>query len=444
VTISYQKALKELSGATNYENLNPKQIPRLSLEPMRHLMDALGHPAQGIPLIHIAGTKGKGSTACLAGALLREAGYRVGVYSSPHLISPCERICINGKSISERDFSRLAYRISEVAQILEDHHSEIKPSWFDRVTAMALLHFEEKKVDVIVLETGLGGRWDSTNICNSSVSVITRLDDDHRELLGGTLESIALEKCGIIREGVPVISLRQHKKMFPVLQRTAEKKKAPLKILTRDFFLSLKEEGMEFSMQGYHLKGLRKKAHGKHQWENAALALMSVVTLSREKNWKLSKQSLHCALKNTEVPGRLQYFGNFLLDGAHNPVSMRALTAFLREKNLWNLDVVFATQLDKNVAEVLDILSPHVGRFFCVSFSSGRALPANELADKAKRFFSSDKIHCPGDLKQALELSISSSKTFPVLLTGSLYLVGDFLRLKQNGKKGSLFASEGI
>ncbi|MGE4159797.1 MAG: folylpolyglutamate synthase/dihydrofolate synthase family protein [Planctomycetota bacterium] len=419
--------MARLSAFTNYEQKMPDNPRAFGLAPMKALLEELRHPGAGIPCIHVAGTNGKGSTTWYCGALVRSTGLKVGVYTSPHLISPCERISINGIPVSPDEFAYSANMACEAAERIAAGGGA-KATWFDIVTATALLHFQGAQVHVMVLETGLGGRLDSTNAVESTVSVITRIGMDHTHELGDTLGAIAMEKAGIIREGVPVMSAAQDDEALRVVEEVCRLRRSELSMLGREIRVSI-EEGLADIDVGTELyTGLTKSMPGSFQWENAALAVAAVSKLAEKIGMKFGEQDVRFALLNTEVPGRSMAWHDLFLDGAHNPMAMRALTEVLDEKDFGRMRVVVGMCSDKDVVGTLQQLRRHVSRVWCTRLPSSRSMEPKALAALAREALPKLEVTPVESLEEALAKARSEGGDDPILVTGSFYLVGEALK----------------
>ncbi len=371
---------------------------KLGLENVRRLLEALGLPDAGARVLHVAGTNGKGSTCAFLDSLCRAGGWRTGLFTSPHLVSFTERIRVDGVPIPEEE---AAVRIRSLRERVAGW--ENPPTFFELTLALALDWFRACGVQIIVLETGMGGRLDATNAVPSAVSVITPVDYDHMQWLGDTLEKIAAEKAGIIKPGVPVISAPQAPEAAAVIAATALEKNAPLTVV-------------EYPLDGWEL-GLS----GPHQRWNAALALAALQAAQLVP----FKAALREALRDARWPGRFQRVGGAVIDGAHNPHGARALVEAWREAfGGAKTTVIFGAVALKNHAAILDILEPLAGRWIFTTVRSPRAVPAAELA--AAR---------PGatvtaDLGEALALvQGAGDAAVPYLVCGSLYLAGEAISL---------------
>ena len=297
------------------------------LENMRALMAKLGNPQERLTMVHVAGTNGKGSCCAMTERVLRAAGYKTGLYTSPYIEVYNERIRLNGEPIAGE---KLAALVESVWPAVEECEKEgVHVTEFELGTALAFCCFEKEKVDVAVIEVGLGGRLDPTNIIRPAVSVITEVGMDHMQLLGDTIEQIALEKAGIMKPGVPVVLGRQEKAARGVLLAAAKGMELPVVELTAENVREQRKQ-IEFdaAFGGERLKGLAVSLCGRHQADNACAALGALLAL-KKKGMKIPTSAVRAGLADVHWPGRLEYFGHVLLDGAHNDPGVRALCGYL-------------------------------------------------------------------------------------------------------------------
>ncbi len=413
--MDYQEAERYVFSLTDYEIL-PRQSLSFDLGRVEHLLFALGNPHLASRTIHIAGTKGKGSVAAMIEAGLKDAGYRAGLYTSPHLSIPRERIRVDGRPIKEEEFARLTERIRQAAERIEGLTT------FEVLTAIAFTYFEEKKVEFQIMEVGLGGRLDATNVVHPEVCIITSISLDHTEVLGNTLACVAYEKAGIIKPGIPVISAPQEKEVEKVIEDTCRQRGAPL-IKSKDK-ISLEYESHDLegqkvlvSMDGTPFE-LTLPLLGEHQLENAALAILALKTL------RVSPMGI----ARISWPGRLQVVKEnplTILDGAHNSDSALKLRLAL-EKYFAGREPIFVLGLsqDKNASEILDALLP--GSFIFTSSPHPRATSPQSLALLAREKGMS--FHVAPDLPSALDFALSCAKPHNLIcITGSLFLISPAL-----------------
>lgn len=388
---------------------NEIKTAKLGLERIRAVLGALGNPQDCFRSIHVAGTNGKGSTCAMIDAGLRAAGTRTGLFTSPHLIEPTERIVIDGMPVTPRQFERAFNAVHEVAG---DPH----PTYFETVTAMGFWLFREMGVETAVVETGLGGRLDATNVLDPILTVITPIDFDHETYLGGTIESIAAEKAGILKQGVPAIFARQRPEALSVLERRASELSVPVKH-ARDFPV----HDLHITARGSEFSGLKCPLAGEHQVENAIAA--ALVLESRGVSPK--------GIENAVWPGRLEQISpnpDIILDGAHNPAGARALASYLQRfyagRKIW---MIFGAMRDKAVDEIAGILFPLSSELILTAPDNARALRPEAVQDIAGRGQIAPGISAALDLVRA-----GVSKDDVIIITGSLFLVGEARALSYN------------
>lgn len=405
---------------------------KFGLETIRTLAGALGNPQQKFPAVHIAGTNGKGSTAAMTDAILRAAGYRTGLYTSPNLISITERFRVDGREIEGADFARLATIVREAGERLVGQGTlAAPPTFFEQVTMIGYLHFAESEVDLAVLEVGLGGRLDATNICQPAITAITPVGFDHQQYLGNTLAEIATEKAGIIKPDIPVIVAPQEAIAGQAIAERAAVLNAPL-ISVSDEFVA--EPSGDFGR--YRLRFGQYDAllalRGRHQATNAMTAIHIAEQLNKA-GWKIGRAAIETGLSNTIWPGRLQLIEapNFpaplLLDGAHNAAGACALRDFLN-KHCRNIPItmIFGAMRDKATSEMAEILFPAARKVILAGINNPRAADPRELAQNLASLH--DGIVCAGSLQEALaEASSCMERNELVVVCGSLYLVGEML-----------------
>lgn len=406
------------------EGLGPSTVA-LGLARMHAALARLQHPEQGLRVLHVAGTNGKGSTCALASAILTASGLRVGLYTSPHLVHVGERLRIDGVPISE---ARLAQRIDEVRalapELLEGPDAL---TYFEALTLLAFWHFSQEAVDVVVLETGLGGRLDATNVCAPAVTVVTPVSIDHTGYLGETLAAIAAEKAGIFKPGVPVILAAQAPEALQVLEARANALGAPVFLEQRDFRLEAAgASDLGFRSGASRIDGLRLSLRGAHQRQNAAVAVQAVQVLLGGGAF-VGAAAVREGLRAARWPGRFEVFKGqptVVLDGAHNPEGAQVLARALedafpgRRRHL-----IFGVLADKDSAGMLAALLPAVDTIRVVAPESGRALSVED-AVRAVATQGREARGCV-DLDQALaEARAAAGPDDVVVIAGSLVLVG--------------------
>ncbi len=372
---------------------------KLGLETMRHLLARLDNPERHLRFIHIAGTNGKGSVAAMCSAVLTAAGLRTGLYTSPHLVSFCERFQINGRPISETDVVRLVEQLKPVAEQVAGHPEFRPPTFFETVTALALQYFREQNVDIVVWETGLGGRLDATNVVTPLVSVITNIGYDHMQYLGNTLAEIAAEKAGIIKPGVPVVTATTDPDALAVIRGRAALLESPVTVVTGD---------CEFTAP----------LLGPHQTVNCATAVAALRAIG------ISDDDIGAGLPKTKWPGRFQIAGHVVLDGAHNADAARQLAATMREYFPGRrVTMILGVLRDKNYDQMCRILAPLAGTIHCVPVNSERTTDPAQLAALCRQANPHAVVTVAGNVGDALAASRTTGDV--MLITGSLFLVGE-------------------
>jgi dihydrofolate synthase/folylpolyglutamate synthase len=426
---------------------------KLGLEPMRDLARALGNPQESLRFIHLAGTNGKGSTAAFCESCLRAAGMRVGLYTSPHLVSVRERIQIDRTLISEDNF---AEGMTIVQGLLEKSGTQ-EPTYFELMTALALWHFAREKVDWVVWETGLGGRLDATNIVTPEVCIITNIGLEHQQYLGQSLAEIAAEKAGIIKPGVPVVSAVAFDDAARIIEWRAKSQKCELISVVRD--LDVADRGIEHGQQRVCIDSqvYQLGLIGLHQTLNAACAVAAMrfarsamlqCDTGRKRlghlpdepdGWGLDYIGL--GLRDTVWPGRFEILSEkplIVLDGAHNPAGMAMLVetwrAFLAARFGWSANdidgrarVVFASVADKDISEMAQLLRPLAREVSLVRLANERTADPARLAES----FTGLPCSCYDSVSAVWQDLLKADPTSAILVTGSLFLVGEMLALRQ-------------
>jgi len=406
---------------------------KFNLENISILAKHLGHPEKKYPCVHIAGTNGKGSTAAFLEAILREAGYRTGLYTSPHLERINERVRVADEEIPDERFAEVFSRTHEVIEkLLADGTLRAHPTFFECVTAMAFLYFAEAGVDFAVFETGLGGRLDSTNIVSPEVSVITRIDFDHENFLGHSLREIAGEKAGIIKAGVPVVIAGQREEAREVLLTKAKQLHSSVVELTSAYrieFLRMEQGCVRATVienQSGKALQLAPRLAGLFQLQNALNAVATAHVL-KERGFRAADSVIEQGIAMAVWPGRIEKVHSrpdIYLDGAHNPAAARELAAFLQEQFAGRKVVmIFGALRDKAVDEIAGILFPHASEVIFTEQRTTRSISAAQLAEIAGHHAASSSVLA--DAEQALDSALAKvSADDAIFITGSLYLVG--------------------
>ena len=399
---------------------------KFDLANIGRLLEELGHPEQAWKAVHIAGTNGKGSAAAMLEAVLRSAGYRTGLYTSPHLVRINERIQVAGKEIADADFAAVSAEVvAGVERLLALRELPAHPSFFECLTGIGFEHFRRAHCEIAAVEVGMGGRLDATNALTPLLSIIMPVEFDHEPYLGHTLEQIAFEKAGIIKEGGVVVSAAQQPEAAAVLERAARERGARLVYAQQDALLRLNGR-------------LRLALPGRHQAANAAVVATAVQEL-RGLGVEVSPAALAEGLATVRWPGRLEWVQGeppLLLDGAHNPAAARALRNYLRESLLApnpgaasrRLVLIFGTMRDKAVAEIADLLFPLAAAVVLTRPGQRRAATPQGLAEVTGHL--NPRVLEREEPREALELARElAGPEGVVVVTGSLYLVGEIRQL---------------
>jgi len=416
---------------------------KLGLDSMAAFLEGVHHPQRNLKFIHVAGTNGKGSVSVTLLALLSEAGYKVGLYTSPHLTSVRERFRINDRFITQDEFA-------EIATIIRNSLEGRQITYFEFTTALALLWFARQKVDIAILEVGLGGRLDATNVITPLVSIITNVSMDHEAHLGTTLAQIAGEKAGIVKNRIPVVSGVAADVSLEVVSRTCMEKEAPFYLLGRDFKVNRHADGTwdYLGHGGRERTNLSLMMKGSHQIDNAAIAV-AALDLLQPYGFVITEDNIRSGLAKACWPGRLEYFcldrsngsviecpadhlsqGNtnlrrYLLDGAHNPAGILSLTQSLETDFVYRkLICVWASMADKDIAKTLNAIAPYCHRIIFTRPEEERSATAEKLRD-----FLPDalKERCTPSASVTDALSRAAEEAGPddlICVAGSLYLVG--------------------
>lgn len=429
------------NSALSYLNSLQSTKIELGLERIVSVCEALGHPEKRFPCIIVAGTNGKGSTCAFLESLLRHGGLRVGLYTSPHLVDVRERMQINREMISEEEFGKLVKQtvchceppkgarqsrenkcVIGIASPPQAARNDVRLTYFEFLTAMAFQYFAEKRVGIAVLEVGLGGRFDATNIVTPLVSVITRIGIDHQKYLGDTIEKIAFEKCGIIKQGVPVVTVDQDTAAMEVIRRTAEEKGCMLHVVSP-----------------HEIKWPLGLA-GRHQLENAALAVratemvLPLCTRPPEvwRKGELEGVDTAAALSSTTWPGRLEIVSQnplVILDGAHNPNGAESLSCYLKENHRDKRKIILiGIVADKDIEGIIKPLAKIADEWVITKPCTERAAEVCDIANAIKEIASprNARLAMTTDVPSAIRQTLRSMRPKDLLvITGSLYTIGE-------------------
>ncbi len=436
--MTYKEAVTYLESLIDYERTPAGAAAARvwNLDRMRQMLQPFGDPHLTLPCVHIAGTKGKGSTAAMTASILSASGRRTGLYTSPHLVSFRERISVDGQLIPESDVVALTEEIEPIIESVRTPDSG-PPSFFEAYTLMGLLYFARRRVDAAVLEVGLGGRLDATNVVTPLACGLTRIGLDHTQELGDTLAQIAWEKAGIIKPGVPVISAPQPAEALEVFQEVCLERGAQLIVVGDEGGPKASVTHADHSHQLITVHGLRGiyadldcPLLGAHQAENAAVAVGLAEVLAY-RGIEIGTDAIRAGIKSVRWPGRFQIVGRspyVILDGAHDDVGAAALAAALESHFPGGrIILVLGVHKDKAAEEIIGPLGPLVDRVIVTASSSPRALDARELQRVVFRHCRHTAAYTPVSLavREALDQARSDDV---VVITGSLYVVGEAMQ----------------
>ena len=429
--MNYNDAMKYIHEVGNFGS-------NYGLERTYRILEILHNPQKDLKLIHVAGTNGKGSVTAMISSMLRGCNFKVGMYTSPFLEEFEERIQINGCNIPKDVLGDLVERVKyAVDKVIEEGYTH--PTEFEIITCLMLLYFKEEKVDYGVIEVGLGGRLDSTNVITPILGVITSISLDHTNLLGNTLREIASEKAGIIKEGVPVVTYPQEKEALEVIEETAKNKNAELIKVSSDNGKFIKVfNGNERIYQDILIKAnndeykVRLPLLGKHQVTNLLVAMEAFFKVCNTRNIKFSKDNLLSSLKNVKWIGRLEVMKKnplVVIDGAHNIQGIKSLKEsvkmYFKYKNIY---LILGILADKQVEEMIKEITPMAKKVFALTPHSDRA----ELASKLKQEIVKINENCVSyeDYKEAYMKALEeASDEDLILISGSLYMIGDMRKI---------------
>ena len=395
---------------------NEIKTAKFGLERIRTLLDALGRPQDRLHFVHVAGTNGKGSVCAMLESALRAGGRRTGLFTSPHLTEPTERIRIDGVPISAERFADAFNRIHAVVeQLLSDGAVDMHTTYFETVTAMALLVFEEEHADMVVLEVGLGGRLDATNVVLPDLAVITQIDFDHEAYLGKSIEAIAGEKAGILKPGVPAVFSRQRPEAAKVLAARAVDAHWTCEVPIYD--LELDARGSSFVTDDLYI---HCPLAGEHQVENALTAALALSLLG------LTTQAIEAGIAIARWPGRLEHVSGspeVILDGAHNPAGARALAAYIRRFYSGRpVRLIYGAMRDKAIEEISAILFPLAQQVIVTAPRQARALAPETMLQISDH---PNLTTAPGIEEALASAHALAGPTDVIFVTGSLFLVAE-------------------
>ncbi|MCF7972783.1 MAG: bifunctional folylpolyglutamate synthase/dihydrofolate synthase [Phycisphaerae bacterium] len=431
----YKQAIDYLFTKTDYERQEYLRynVTTFNLDRMKKLLSLVGNPHKKISSVHIAGTKGKGSTATMLAKMLESNGYSVGLYTSPHLVHLHERIRIDSTMISDSEMLGLMNRIHAPVEKMGEKDA---PTFFEIMTALAFMYFADKEVDIAVIETGLGGRLDSTNVIKPKVIGITSLSIDHQAQLGTTLDSIAREKAGVFKKGIPVVTVQQDSIAMKVLKSEALLVHAPLSVTGSDIdfsyrFETSREHGPHtricLTTPTSKFEHLRVPLHGKHQAINCGLALAMLDKLKAD-GFKFDNEKVMKGLHEVSLLGRMEIIHEdprIMIDGAHNASSIRALIHAIGQNIPYDsMVVIFGCNSDKDVPGMLEQLQYGADKVIFTRSNSPKAMSPQDLADIYSEICSK-MCQVSSSLGEALQLAHSAvGREDLICITGSFYLIG--------------------
>lgn len=424
--MNYQEALSFIDDKNKYGS-------RLGLDSIKKLLSLLNNPHHHLKYIHVAGTNGKGSTSAYLSSCLMEAGYKTGLYTSPHLERFTERIQVNGNEISEKDVAMLTEEVKKACDEMVKLGFE-HPTTFEIITAIGFLYFYKNNVDIVVLEVGLGGKGDATNAIESSLaSVITTISYDHMEVLGNTLEEIAIQKAGIIKDNGIVISYPKSNEAQETIKKIAYEKKAAfvevpiekadIKYLSEDYSI------FDFHYKNHIIENIRTNLIGKHQIYNATTAITTLLVLSDCGLIKISYDNIKSGIEKTIWYGRIELLRHkpkFIIDGAHNLEGVENLVKALNNFKFDRLILGIAILKDKDFDHMLRLLVPMADVIIATEANTDRKLNAEIMKEQIEKIWTKDDVIVEKDIKKAVERALLiANENDLILFTGSLYMIGE-------------------
>ncbi|MDW7674095.1 MAG: folylpolyglutamate synthase/dihydrofolate synthase family protein [Bacillota bacterium] len=435
--MNYQQAIDKMHQLTKFGfNLGLQRIERL--------LELLGNPEKDLKVIHVGGTNGKGSTSAILASVLKATGLQVGVFTSPHLHEYTERIKINGIDIPQEEFAELLSKIMPLfTQMVNEGYEH--PTEFEVNTAMALLYFHRRRVDIVVLEVGLGGAIDSTNVVDPLISVLTNVSLEHMDYLGDTIGEIATVKAGIIKKKRPVVTAIDHPEALPVVKAKCVQEDAPLYIVQEETAISVKSKSLmgqtfDIKLPGRAIADLQLPLLGEHQLLNSATALLVLHTLEEYYGYKIGEDQIRVGFKGVKWPARMELFSSnptIMIDGAHNTAGVEVLVEALKESfSDKEIVLVMGMLADKEREKVVAMLAPLAKKIIVTKPNSPRAGQWQELASFASQYCS--QVEVIEEIHQAVEQGIAAANRDDlVCITGSLYMVAEARQFLLDNKLGA-------
>jgi len=432
---TFSAAVEYLQNQTNYERRRKVTYNEdtFKLDGMRKLLTALGNPQEKVAMIHVAGTNGKGSTIAMISSMLMGNGYTVGAYTSPHLIDIRERIVVNNEMIDEELFTSLIKDVVEAASELD-----FSPTFFELVTATAFKYFAEQAVDIAVIETGLGGRLDSTNVITPIMTLLTKIDLEHTHLLGDTVEDIAREKAGIFKASIPAISAHQSEEVTAVLRQCAEETKTSVNVIAQDIEFSARFGGGQDGKQHTRICVITEDAQymhipvplaGEHQATNCALAISAINEL-KKLGYAFENIKMYDSLATTTISGRMEMVWdrpNILVDVAHDPTALQALIKSVGAHVPYDSMIcVFGAAQDKDIDAMLQKISLGADKIIFTQAKGHQRAAEPKILQKRFAEISGKMTQIANTLPEALELAAqAASQEDLICVTGGFHIVGE-------------------
>jgi len=396
---------------------------KMGLTSIRAMLSLLGEPQKAFPVVHVGGSNGKGSTSVMVASMLGAAGYRVGLYTSPHLVRFNERIRVGRREISNRSIVELTQRI--VSAIESNAEMSGSPTFFEITTALAFLYFAECDIDIAVVEVGMGGRLDATNVVTPIVSVVTNISRDHENILGSGVRAVAHEKAGIVKRGVALVTAARGVAL-DVLKDACRKRGAPIYVKGADFTVKGEDDGFAFIRGASSLTGLHSSLAGVHQLSNAACAIMAVELL-REKGYALRDSAMKMGLVEARWPARMEVVGReptVVIDCAHNPAGAEALRRALTDLPHKRLFLIIGIMADKDIRGIVSRLIPIADRVIVTAARTERAAPVDLLCGHLQPY--GKPLESVEGVARACEAALSMADSDDLIcVAGSLHTAGE-------------------